>query len=43
VDKLADFVGETVYRKFEAISEHGGVLGAMDTIYRRGKIQEQGP
>jgi methylmalonyl-CoA mutase len=30
-----------VYKEFEAISERGGVLGAMDTMYQRGKIQEE--
>jgi isobutyryl-CoA mutase len=30
-----------VYREFEAISERGGVLGAMDTMYQRGKIQDE--
>ncbi len=41
VDKLTDIVEEAVYREFEAISERGGVLGAMDTMYQRGKIQEE--
>jgi methylmalonyl-CoA mutase len=40
VDKLTDIVEEAVYKEFEAISERGGVLGAMDTMYQRGKIQE---
>ncbi|MEJ2522140.1 MAG: methylmalonyl-CoA mutase family protein, partial [Gammaproteobacteria bacterium] len=30
-----------VYREFERISERGGVLGAMDSMYQRGKIQEE--
>lgn len=30
-----------MYKEFEAISERGGVLGAMDTMYQRGKIQEE--
>jgi methylmalonyl-CoA mutase len=30
-----------VYKEFEALSERGGVLGAMDTMYQRGKIQEE--
>jgi methylmalonyl-CoA mutase len=34
-------VEEAVYKEFEAISERGGVLGAMDTMYQRGKIQEE--
>jgi methylmalonyl-CoA mutase len=41
VDKLTDIVEEAVYQEFEAISERGGVLGAMDTMYQRGKIQEE--
>ncbi|MBL8297282.1 MAG: methylmalonyl-CoA mutase family protein [Rhodanobacteraceae bacterium] len=41
VDQLTDIVEEAVYREFEAISERGGVLGAMDTMYQRGKIQEE--
>jgi len=41
VEALTDLVEEAVYREFEAISERGGVLGAMDTMYQRGKIQEE--
>ena len=41
VEYLTDLVEEAVYREFEAISERGGVLGAMDTMYQRGKIQEE--
>ncbi len=41
IDALTDLVEEAVYREFEAISERGGVLGAMDTMYQRGKIQEE--
>lgn len=41
VDTLTDIVEEAVYKEFEAISERGGVLGAMDTMYQRGKIQEE--
>ena len=41
VDKLTDLVEEAVYKEFEAISERSGVLGAMDTMYQRGKIQEE--
>jgi methylmalonyl-CoA mutase N-terminal domain/subunit len=41
VDKLTDLVEEAVYKEFERISERGGVLGAMDTMYQRGKIQEE--
>src|SRR5881394_4519773 len=38
---VLDIVEEAVYKEFEAISERGGVLGAMDTMYQRGKIQEE--
>jgi len=41
VDYLTDMVEEAVYKEFEALSERGGVLGAMDTMYQRGKIQEE--
>ncbi len=41
VEALTDLVEEAVYREFEAISERGGVLGAMDTMYQRSKIQEE--
>jgi len=41
IEYLTDLVEEAVYREFEAISERGGVLGAMDTMYQRGKIQEE--
>jgi methylmalonyl-CoA mutase len=41
VEYLTDMVEEAVYKEFEAISERGGVLGAMETMYQRGKIQEE--
>jgi isobutyryl-CoA mutase len=41
IEHLTDLVEEAVYKEFEAISERGGVLGAMDTMYQRGKIQEE--
>ena len=41
IEYLTDLVEEAVYREFEAISERGGVLGAMETMYQRGKIQEE--
>jgi isobutyryl-CoA mutase len=41
MDYLTDLVEEAVYREFDAISERGGVLGAMETMYQRGKIQEE--
>lgn len=41
MDELTDLVEEAVLKEFEAISERGGVLGAMETGYQRGKIQEE--
>lgn len=41
VDELTDLVEEAVYKEFDRISERGGVLGAMDTMYQRGKIQDE--
>jgi len=41
IDELTDLVEEAVLREFENISERGGVLGAMETGYQRGKIQEE--
>ncbi len=41
INELTDLVEEAVYREFERISERGGVLGAMDTMYQRGKIQDE--
>ncbi|HCC45307.1 MAG TPA: methylmalonyl-CoA mutase, partial [Gammaproteobacteria bacterium] len=41
IDELTDLVEEAVLREFERISDRGGVLGAMETGYQRGKIQEE--
>ena len=41
LDELTDLVEEAVLKEFEAISERGGVLGAMELGYQRGKIQEE--
>src|SRR5882762_1491579 len=41
VEALTDLVEEAVLKEFEAIAERGGVLGAMETGYQRGKIQEE--
>ena len=41
VEELTDLVEEAVLREFERISERGGVLGAMESMYQRGKIQEE--
>lgn len=41
VDELTDLVEEAVLSEFEAISRRGGVLGAMETGYQRGRIQDE--
>ncbi len=41
IEELTDLVEEAVLLEFERISERGGVLGAMETMYQRGKIQEE--
>ena len=41
IDELTHLVEEAVLQEFERISERGGVLGAMETGYQRGKIQEE--
>ncbi|MBI3113862.1 MAG: methylmalonyl-CoA mutase, partial [Rhodospirillales bacterium] len=41
VEELTDLVEEAVLQEFERLSERGGVLGAMETGYQRGKIQEE--
>jgi len=41
IDELTALVEGAVLREFEALSERGGVLGAMETGYQRGKIQEE--
>jgi methylmalonyl-CoA mutase len=41
IEALTDLVEEAVLKEFEAISSRGGVLGAMETGYQRGKIQEE--
>jgi isobutyryl-CoA mutase len=40
-DELTDLVEEAVLIEFERLSERGGVLGAMETQYQRGRIQEE--
>ena len=40
IDQLTDLVEEAVLKEFERISDRGGVLGAMETGYQRGRIQE---
>ncbi len=41
IEELTDLVEEAVLCEFERISERGGVLGAMETMYQRSKIQEE--
>jgi isobutyryl-CoA mutase len=41
LEYLTDQVEEAVYREFDSLSERGGVLGAMESMYQRGKIQEE--
>jgi methylmalonyl-CoA mutase len=41
IEELTDLVEEAVMAEFKAINDRGGVLGAMETMYQRGKIQEE--
>jgi methylmalonyl-CoA mutase len=41
IEELTDLVEEAVLAEFKRISDRGGVLGAMETMYQRGKIQEE--
>jgi methylmalonyl-CoA mutase len=41
IEDLTDLVEEAVLLEFKRINERGGVLGAMETMYQRGKIQEE--
>ncbi len=41
IDELTDLVEEAVLNEFQRIHDRGGVLGAMETQYQRGKIQEE--
>ncbi len=41
IDELTELVEEAVLAEFERIAERGGVLGAMETGYQRGRIQEE--
>jgi len=41
IEQLTDLVEEAVLQEFDRISERGGVLGAMETGYQRGKIQDE--
>ena len=41
IEELTDLVEEAVLIEFDRLTERGGVLGAMETMYQRGKIQEE--
>ncbi|MFN3942236.1 MAG: methylmalonyl-CoA mutase family protein [Flavobacterium sp.] len=41
IEELTDLVEEAVLAEFDRITERGGVLGAMETMYQRSKIQEE--
>ena len=41
IDELTDLVEEAVLKEFDSIAERGGVLGAMETGYQRGRIQDE--
>ncbi|MFV8279990.1 methylmalonyl-CoA mutase family protein [Christiangramia marina] len=41
IEELTNLVEEAVLTEFDRITERGGVLGAMETMYQRGKIQEE--
>ncbi|NBC86218.1 MAG: methylmalonyl-CoA mutase [Bacteroidetes bacterium] len=41
VEELTDLVEEAVWAEFERINDRGGVLGAMESMYQRGKIQQE--
>ena len=41
IEELTNLVEEAVLSEFDRITERGGVLGAMETMYQRGKIQEE--
>ena len=41
IEELTDLVEEAVLLEFDRLTERGGVLGAMETMYQRGKIQEE--
>ena len=41
IEELTDLVEEAIYIEYDRITERGGVLGAMETMYQRSKIQEE--
>ncbi|MFW6347658.1 MAG: methylmalonyl-CoA mutase family protein, partial [Cyclonatronaceae bacterium] len=41
IEELTDLVEEAILQEFDRITDRGGVLGAMETMYQRGKIQDE--
>ena len=41
IEELTDLVEEAIYAEFDRLTDRGGVLGAMETMYQRGKIQDE--
>ena len=41
IEELTDLVEEAIMKEFDRITDRGGVLGAMESMYQRGKIQEE--
>ncbi len=41
IEELTDLVEEAILAEFDRLTERGGVLGAMETMYQRGKIQDE--
>jgi methylmalonyl-CoA mutase len=41
IEELTDLVEEAILKEFDRITDRGGVLGAMESMYQRGKIQEE--
>lgn len=41
IEELTDLVEEAILSEFDRLTERGGVLGAMETMYQRGKIQDE--
>ncbi len=41
IEELTDLVEEAILTEFDRLTERGGVLGAMETMYQRGKIQDE--
>ncbi|HCD51896.1 MAG TPA: methylmalonyl-CoA mutase [Balneolaceae bacterium] len=41
IEELTDLVEEAILQEFDRITERGGVLGAMESMYQRGKIQDE--